>query len=240
MLKNIRSGLLDSLYLEKEVISGFLDGIDEQPQYISLGQNCSTAYYLKKAGLKSLSFPFDWIFSSPKIVEDCIDDGFNKYLDKSLMVDKGVKAGHSYHSNFFNHRNPLSTQEDYEYYSRCCNRFLEDLRKASPTIYIITLINEPHKRPGWASGFNDSFPMPVDQSRCDLKSLFHTIKSIKKNAKFVIVDHYTNQELSFRVNIFDSDVLELFFYSSGSSDGVKYKNNNDDFYFSELIKSLSV
>ena len=35
-------------------------------KFVSLGQNCSSAWYLKQLGLKLESYPFDWIFGKTK------------------------------------------------------------------------------------------------------------------------------------------------------------------------------
>ena len=49
----------------------------------SLGSLCHSAQILKNNNLKRCSYPFDWIFSSPNMVIDCISDDFKKFLDKS-------------------------------------------------------------------------------------------------------------------------------------------------------------
>ena len=99
---------------------------NEELNCISLGENCTTAWYLKQVGIKKYSYPFDWVFSSPEIVEHCIKDNFKSYLNKELIkpIDNGMAAGHFfYHNKMFSHRNPLATTNDSDYYVRCVDRF---------------------------------------------------------------------------------------------------------------------
>lgn len=58
--------------------------------YISLGSDCSIAYHLQKHGLRSFSFPFDWILS-PKI-EKCIENDFIDLFDSSNYIEKNSKS----------------------------------------------------------------------------------------------------------------------------------------------------
>lgn len=54
--------------------------------YISLGSDCSIAYHLQKYGLRSFSFPFDWILSLK--IEKCIENDFIDLFDSSNYIEK--------------------------------------------------------------------------------------------------------------------------------------------------------
>ena len=114
--------LSSSLFLLKNEISEW----KEQQKYtlVSLGQNCNSSWYLKETGNKEASYPFDWIFSSQKIVVDAINDRFESFIDKRNIISLWEKAGNKiYHSSLFNHRNPVKSEEDYSYYKRVIERF---------------------------------------------------------------------------------------------------------------------
>lgn len=212
-----------------------------EPTFVSLGENCSSAWYLKQIGLKKASYPFDWIFSSPEIIIDCIDDEFEKYLDKSFIEPKGnkVSAGHRfYHSNFFNHRNPLKSKKDYNYYERCCQRFLRNLKSKEPIYYLITLINEPSKRPGWANGFKYDFSMPVNHDCKSIMPLFDKLKHINKNSRFIAIEHYTNNNRDIKAKQIYSDIMTITYNAFGSSTGVFYRDYLDDFCFKLIMTGL--
>lgn len=108
------------------------------------------------------------------------------------MICNGKSAGHKvYHSRFFNHRSPLSSEQDYTYYQRCCERFLNLIYSTLPITFLITLINEPKKRSSWATGFNYEFPMPTGQNLDHCLGLIRELQNRNKNCQFIIVDHYT-------------------------------------------------
>ena len=78
-------------------------------EFISIGPCCFTTEYIKSSGLCNHSYPFDWIFSSIEMVNHCITDKFNTFLDLSYISDDGnhsfydeklkknLLACHSYH-----------------------------------------------------------------------------------------------------------------------------------------------
>lgn len=235
------SRLIGEANQTRSQLSDFISDDMEGCKFVSLGENCSSAWYLKQLGLKEASYPFDWIFSSPDIVFDCINDRFEKYLDKKFIVPKNnsTSAGHSYyHDDFFNHRNPLASDDDYNYHKRCCNRFIELVESKNNVCYLITLINEPSKRPGWAKGFNNKFPMPENQNLETVSKLIRRIKDRNKSSKFVVVDHYTNSNHPTISKIIRDNVFFVEFHASGKSTGVFYPNQLDDFRFKLILSGL--
>ena len=115
--------------------------------YISIGPCCDTLEILKNNDLKTYSYPFDSIFTSLDIIYDCIEDRFNKFLDRTLyingvqhsiynkLLDTEILIKHhinfgyndnnkpSIHSNFINHHS-FESDNDYETYQRRCQRLL--------------------------------------------------------------------------------------------------------------------
>ena len=85
---------------------------------IPLGSQCFSAYFLKTNNLKKLSYPFDWIFSSPKVIVNILEDNFNNFLNKDYYAIKDINSSKNKHLMYlpdlmmFNHRNPLK-DEDY-------------------------------------------------------------------------------------------------------------------------------
>ncbi|MEN3236539.1 DUF1796 family putative cysteine peptidase [Methylobacterium ajmalii] len=70
----------------------------------SLGTHCYTSYMLKVAGLKVFSGPFDWLFSSCSLIEDCFSDNFEKFLDKSFYETVPIDKRAHQHVNKCDHR----------------------------------------------------------------------------------------------------------------------------------------
>jgi hypothetical protein len=99
---------------------------------VSIGTHCATAQFLKLAGVKKYSGPFDWIFSNLSMVADCLENDFEDFLNREYYVpvlpDQKGFADHSLYKarygigSIFNHSNPL-LPEVYEYTVRCVKRF---------------------------------------------------------------------------------------------------------------------
>ncbi|MGH1573446.1 DUF1796 family putative cysteine peptidase [Methylobacterium sp. P31] len=132
---------------------------------VGLGTLCLTSHTLKQMGLKKSSMPFDWIFSSPEMVEHAIRDDFKEFLDRDNLKDIPVELRPDphlyqadntfYRDNFnikyiFNHHNPELSEDDYNYFRRCVDRFRSLLRGTNRTLFV--MFQHYFDRPG-----NDKF-----------------------------------------------------------------------------------
>ena len=127
-------------------------------EYCSIGNNCTSSTILKRTGLKTKSYPFDWIFSSNQMVIHCIEDDFKTFLDKaeynSNLVEP-VICEHEFYSTIvenyqgeevkekviFNHHNPLTSEEDYAYFERCVQRFKDLLKSDDNKVFLKIHLN---------------------------------------------------------------------------------------------------
>ncbi|WP_375457135.1 DUF1796 family putative cysteine peptidase [uncultured Methylobacterium sp.] len=53
--------------------------------HVSLGAHCQMAHVLKTLGLRAWSGPFDWIFTTPGMVRDCLADDFAALVDRTQL-----------------------------------------------------------------------------------------------------------------------------------------------------------
>lgn len=98
--------------------------------HISLGSHCHTAQLLKGLGLRTWSAPFDWIFSSPGMVRDCLADDFSELLDRrhyestplhERVAPEETRCRHRLYRDrhaipfVFNHHDPATSEEDYRF-----------------------------------------------------------------------------------------------------------------------------
>jgi hypothetical protein len=68
----------------------------------SLGHRCSSAGILKYLGIKTESYPFDWMISRLNIIQDCIETDFIHFLKKENYEEKKTTTIHySKHGNKF-------------------------------------------------------------------------------------------------------------------------------------------
>jgi hypothetical protein len=130
---------------------------------VSLGTHCYTAALLKSAGLKTASYPFDWVFGAPEMVAHCLEDDFAAFLDPRYYAyvppeqrRDGPDVNLCDHTLFrdqygvrfvFNHRNPLEPG-DYAYLTRCVERFRTLARHGRATFLLAT-----HDALHWERGF---------------------------------------------------------------------------------------
>jgi tetratricopeptide (TPR) repeat protein len=215
----------------------------EQYSAISIGQNCNTAWYLRQVGAKTASYPFDWIFSSAGIAESCLRNSFSDFLNKQYLLPKKdwCSAGHSlYHANMFHHRSPLQTEDDYDYYLRCVDRFNNILSSGGRIILVCTIIKEPDKNLPWSNGFGNEYPLPTGQSHRTYRSFIEYAGKINHNLKYLFIEQYTEGTLTIDSEIVDDNVLSVRFISRGKNDGVKYLDDFDDFIAKLLYSGLII
>ncbi|HCC2625658.1 TPA: hypothetical protein M4195_000096 [Klebsiella quasipneumoniae] len=129
-----------------------VSGIETQGQWavkhiVSLGSHCLTSWTLKKFNLKKTSLPFDWIFSCPAMIIDCLRDDFQTFLDKNeySSLNRQSKEPGAHHNKYkqkynlndiFTHRDP-TTPADYAYYLRAVKRFRNILKSADGKLFVI-------------------------------------------------------------------------------------------------------
>jgi len=205
--------------------------IDKNFNYVcSLGTLCHTANFIKKHNLKKCSYPFDWIFSNINIVIDCLKDDFKEFLDKDNYIDHCSNnpelCGHKiYDSAMFNHTSPR-TEEGYEYYVRCVNRFRNLLSKKEEKLFIVMSVNDEYNH--------------IENSIIELNKV---LKNITCNFKILFIKNHAGLlENSHSIisidnidNIDNIDILEL--YTVSLSNGIDFNNNNDNIYLDEIFSS---
>jgi hypothetical protein len=110
----------------------------------SLGTICQTSQICKDLRLKLESYPFDWIFSTPEIILDALEEDFSSFLDKDLY--KGLNDKLCSHLKYalpnrnmymFMHHNPKDNVDHYNYLVRCVDRFRKLLASTSNKLFII-------------------------------------------------------------------------------------------------------
>lgn len=110
----------------------------------SLGRLCYSSQFCKDALIKRESYPFDWIFSTPRLIIDVLKDDFSKFLDKRYFISRrSDRCGHSFYNSMmpvdmFFHHNPLTNEEHYNYFTRCVSRFRKLASLNSAKLFIIT------------------------------------------------------------------------------------------------------
>ena len=55
-------------------------------EFVSIGPSCQTAGALEKLNLKKCSYPFDWILTNIKIVNNFIKNNFIDFIDRNNLA----------------------------------------------------------------------------------------------------------------------------------------------------------
>jgi hypothetical protein len=112
---------------------------------------------MQNALLKTASGPFDWIFSSLRMVNHCIATDFEMFLDRTQYVPipnerrsnlTSAFCDHRFYhercgiATMFNHSDP-TLPDVYDYMTRCVDRFRRALRSDQPNLLLG--IAEPHR-----------------------------------------------------------------------------------------------
>ncbi len=206
---------------------------------VSLGQNCNSSWYLKATGNKRASYPFDWMFTTPEIIEDMISDNFEALLDRDQLIPHGTDAGHQrYHEWLFGHRNPATSAQDHAFFQRCVSRWNDLMLSQRPVLFVTVVLNEFEKRQRWREGFTKQFLMPKNQGPKDFEPMMNRIRSANPNSRFLFIEQYTEQPFELSVTTKNEQFLWLKFCSIDKNTGVQYLHELDDELMRLIIAGL--
>jgi hypothetical protein len=192
---------------------------------IPLGSQCFTSFYLKKNDLKKTSYPFDWIFSSPKIIIDVLNDNFSIFLNKDYYVIKNIESTKNKHSLYlpdlymFNHKNPYK-DEDYLYYIRSVNRFYNILKKKEKKLFILT-----------------SLKNEINNELENICLLNHKLNSLTTNYIFIIIFQICTGEQTKDIYEYENMII-IQITTISESDGVIFSNDLDNIYYKNIMDSF--
>ena len=207
----------------------------ENRELVGLGQNCNASWYIKSSGNKRASYPFDWLFTTPNILLDILDDNFQAFTNKELLIPHGLDAGHErYHETLFGHRNPASNSSDRDYFQRCIVRWNELMKSQKPILFLTIVLNESDKRKRWKDGFTKKFEMPENQQLHDFDALTERLQGINPNCKFLFIEQYTESNFELTTKEKVASAFWIRFSSIDKNTGVQYLHSVDD----EVMKSL--
>ena len=209
-------------------------------ELIGLGQNCNASWYIKESGNKRTSYPLDWIFTTPEIILDMLDDDFAGFVQKDLLIPHGMDAGNQrYHETLYGHRNPASRETDRQYLIRCIERWRKRMKAQEPILFLTIVLNESDKRKRWKEGFTKKFKMPTNQKLEDFEILMTKLKSINSNCKFLFVEQKTQEQFDLSVKNKTENAIWLNFSAIDKNTGVQYMHEVDDAVMKTILANLT-
>jgi hypothetical protein len=192
--------------------------------FCSLGFLCHSSYLLKRNNFKKCSYPFDWIYSQPNMIIDCIEDGFSKFLNKSYYTSNTeTHGGHSlYGELMFAHHNPSKNEKDYEYFVRCVSRFKSLLTYSQPKLFSIFYVN--------LSSINADVRNQVIEFN-------NKLKNYTTNYTLLVIFNISNEQTNNHSFTYYENIHFLELHTISNSNGVHFINNQDDIYLDNIMIS---
>jgi hypothetical protein len=202
-------------------------------QVCSLGPFCHSANLLQRLNLKIVSFPFDWIFSNPLIIANCIETNFRFFLDKSyFMVDASANhqqnkyyVDHFHITNpLFPHSNPLH-QETLEHFQRCIQRFHILLNCPDKKLFIIS--------------YMVTYTEKVDSDYIEKLKILNRILSVNTtNYDILCIINTPKQAVQSSVfSTLGENIIILELHTFSISHGVFFLNEDDNIFLQNIIRN---
>ena len=151
----------------RPVLSRLLDRLRPLPavNHVAFGTFCHVASSLRAAGLRRWTGPFDWIFSAPGLLAECLDDGFAGFLApaalRSVPADERLHGAKrqchhvAYEARYglptlFNHHDPAGSRSDRRALGRAARRMRRVLAgRGANHLYMMSEVTWP---PGEIAG----------------------------------------------------------------------------------------
>jgi len=117
----------------------------------SLGTHCYASWIMDRMGLRQYAMPFDWLFSSIRMVTHAINDDFQEFLkrDQYYRIDDHGRCGHHFYgqepglSLIFNHHD-VTQDHYYAHFERATERFRKMLSSDGGKMFLaVTMAGLP-------------------------------------------------------------------------------------------------
>ncbi|MDB5510835.1 MAG: hypothetical protein JWR08_318 [Enterovirga sp.] len=213
-----------------------LPGQARPVEHVACGTFCHVASSLRTAGLRRWSGPFDWIFTTPGMIADCIADDFASLLDPRYLVSvppaeltNGAKkqCRHLlYEARYglptvFNHHDPAASPSDLRSLERAVARMRATLRgNGSTLLYMMSEVPWPESDIARLAGLLGALP-----SRNTLAVL--TVRG------------GSGAERSWSLRRDAGDLLQANIVTEGRSNGLRFPNREDEALFGQVLMSLA-
>jgi hypothetical protein len=121
----------------------------------------------------------------------------------------------------FNHHNPLINIGHYNYYVRCVDRFKNLLQKQQHKLFIMTFVNM------------NNIDENIKNNIIDFNNKFSKYTS---NYTLLVIFNISNKH-HHHIFTYNDNIHFLELYTLSDSNGLQFKNNDDNIYLDSIIKS---
>jgi len=202
-------------------------------QVCSFGPFCHTGNLMQRLNIKTVSFPFDWLCTTPLIISDCIENKFQRFLNKTYYTldEKEDHQFHKYYADnfdfnktFFAHTNPLQP-EVYEYFVRCVERFETLLTCPDKKLFIVS--------------YMVTYTETVDSDFiAKIRHLNETLSRNTKNYDILCIINIPSQDMqSYSIESLDINIVLLKLNTFSISHGVFFLDEKDNLFLENIMNS---
>lgn len=133
-----------------------------------------------------------------------------------------------YCNNMFAHHNPLKNEIDYQYFTRCVERFKDLLKKSEKKLFIISIINGEHD-------IGDKLSHEIITKFVEFNTFF---KKYTQNYNLLVIINYPNKKYNkYKINNIDNLIfLEIDTLSFNT--GARFENDIDNKFLFNTIKKM--
>lgn len=208
-------------------------------EFCSLGTTCHSARMMQRLRVKHVSYPFDWIFSDETMIQEIIEDDFEKFMNPKYFTEPKNKfnerqCGHQiYHEDLFFHKNPKN-KEDYDYYLRCIERFKNLLKSPEHKCFFMFYNLQNTKHPDYLINKNNQEIIEIIKNKVIKFNDFFKTKTTNYKLATIIIDG-ENKEHSFKLEL-NNEISFFSIKTLSNSTGVTFQNNTDNIYLSGLMR----
>ena len=191
----------------------------------SLGPFCHAGSILKQLDVKKESYPFDWIYSNLDVIIHCIEDDFKTFLDKSYYKREKDITIHTYYTEkfkkcSFNHVTEM-TDEKYEYFIRCVERFRKLLQSPKKKLFIIS-----HMVTATDTVDPDYYEKTIEFNK--------KLKQYTTNFDILCIAHNTQNKFSYAINTHDN-IYFMKLETASISNGVIFTKGDENHYLVDIL-----
>lgn len=203
--------------------------------FCSLGFVCFSSELLQRNKLKTKSYPFDWVFSYPALIIDCIENNFENFMNpKNLTRDKDSTTNTNTfyfkdHITMFHHQNPLE-ENKCSYFQRCIDRFYELLKSRKRKLFVVTILEKsvyPTNNP-------EDFHSVVHLTENDIMDFNNQIKKYTENYTLLCIFQSVTGSQNHTFNYTDN-IHFLHIDTIEKARGAEFYPA-DNFYLDKIIK----
>ena len=183
-------------------------------EFVSIGFCCVTTSFLKALGYTNNGYPFDWLFTSIKMVKHCLETRFKYFLDKQYyQVDDAMR--HTYYQDMINteqihkhhgekinppifrHHNLISN-DTYASFINRCKRFLElyDNKVENKKLSLVYTINYYYE--------NEEYDLT------EILELYKLIKETSPNTELLVIKLIEHENKRYNELVIKEDNFYLY------------------------------